>query len=129
MTIEFSLCLLDFTRKSDIEIMQGFFPENFRYFFFNDHFLFSILDIRLDWSTFVIEPSDDQLIDLNCYYGNTFPLIDQDGNEVVEEDDEFVETRTDVGEESLIKINLKEHQGQKCSIPFNINNRQMVGLA
>lgn len=86
-------------------------------------FYFCYIDIRLDWETFVIDPSDEQLIDLSCYFGNPFPLLDQNGVEVVDDEDYG---QTDQEQESLIKIILSEHQGQKSTLPFNIINKQMV---
>ncbi|TSK98410.1 Deleted in lung and esophageal cancer protein 1 [Bagarius yarrelli] len=40
-------------------------------------------DIRLDWLTYNKEPEDRKLIDLHVAYGESFPLKDIDGNEVV----------------------------------------------
>jgi len=69
----------------------------------------------------VVEPEDSQLVDLNCYYGDPFPLLNQNGSEVVEELCEYEDD-----EEDLIKIVLEEHEGQMTSIPFEVSNKQMV---
>ena len=48
------------------------------------HLLYmSFSDIRLDWQTFNIDYSDQQLLDFVVSYGDEFPLKDADGNEVV----------------------------------------------
>ena len=82
-----------------------------QYFFF--------ADIRLDWDTFIVDDNDNQLIDLDCFYGNPFPILDQDGREVVEDEQE---------EEggNLVRVVLKEHEGRKSAQPFKVLNKQMV---
>ena len=77
------------------------------------------LDIRLDWKTFIISPNDHKLIDLNVYYGNPFPTLDENGKEIVD----------DVSlEEQLIKVVLEEHHGNEVNALFSILNTQLVGF-
>lgn len=47
------------------------------------YILFFLSDIRLDWETFNRVQDDCKLVDLLVSYGETFPLKDRDGNEVV----------------------------------------------
>ncbi|XP_053715833.1 deleted in lung and esophageal cancer protein 1 isoform X1 [Synchiropus splendidus] len=43
----------------------------------------SMFDIRMDWETYNIEDDNKQLVDVLISYGETFPLKDADGNEVI----------------------------------------------
>ena len=61
--------------------------------------------------------NDQQLIDMNCYFGNPFPLLNKDGSEVLE---------SSLSEGGLIKVVLKEHQGKESTAPFQVFNKQMV---
>ncbi|XP_068199830.1 deleted in lung and esophageal cancer protein 1 [Antennarius striatus] len=40
-------------------------------------------DIRVDWETYNVDPSDRKLVDVVVAYGGAFPLKDADGNEVM----------------------------------------------
>merc|ERR1719354_924892 len=42
-------------------------------------------DITLDWQTYVVLPHDKQLIDLNVYIGDPYPILDEQGVECVRE--------------------------------------------
>lgn len=37
----------------------------------------------MDWETYNLDPSDRKLVDVVVAYGDTFPLKDADGNEVL----------------------------------------------
>ena len=73
----------------------------------------------------MIEDDDDQLIDLDCYFGQPFPLLDTNGDEIVGGD-----SLDDVcgGGSGLVKCIIKEHEGQRTENPFKVVNRQMVCL-
>ena len=79
--------------------------------------MFSFVDIRLDWQSYIAEKEDDQIIDLLVMIGNPFPLLDDDENEIEYEDDVTM---------PLIKVKLNPHQGKLSSIPFTMAPRQMV---
>ena len=76
-----------------------------------------IVDIRLDWQTYFIDPRIEKLVDLNVYIGDPFPLLNEDTNE------DSVEAKVDG---PLIRITLGEHHGVRSDVPFNIKTKQMV---
>uniref|UniRef100_A0A8C3G8Z5 DLEC1 cilia and flagella associated protein n=2 Tax=Cyclopterus lumpus TaxID=8103 RepID=A0A8C3G8Z5_CYCLU len=43
----------------------------------------TMFDIRLDWETYNIDQNDHKLVDVVVAYGDTFPVKDADGNEVL----------------------------------------------
>ncbi|KAK6165505.1 hypothetical protein SNE40_022422 [Patella caerulea] len=49
----------------------------------------SPFDIRLDWRVFNQIKGDDQLLDFTVCYGRCFPIRDQDGNEIINSDEEM----------------------------------------
>lgn len=42
-----------------------------------------LLDIRMDWETYNIEPNDHKPLDVVVVFGDAFPVKDADGNEVM----------------------------------------------
>lgn len=41
-------------------------------------------DIRVDWQEFIHEPENSKnVVDVIFSYGDKFPILDQDGNEVI----------------------------------------------
>ncbi|XP_054621625.1 deleted in lung and esophageal cancer protein 1 isoform X2 [Dunckerocampus dactyliophorus] len=45
----------------------------------------TMFDIRLDWETYNVIPNDRRLVDVVMSYGESFPLKDVDGNEILKE--------------------------------------------
>ena len=45
-------------------------------------FLCIIADIRLDWQVFNMNKSDNQLLDMVVNFGDIFPLLDSQGNQL-----------------------------------------------
>ncbi|KAL7374309.1 hypothetical protein ABVT39_026064 [Epinephelus coioides] len=43
----------------------------------------TMFDIRLDWETYNIDPNDGKLVDVVVAYGDTFPVKDADGDEIL----------------------------------------------
>ena len=41
-----------------------------------------ITDIRLDWQVFNMNKSDNQLLDMVVNFGDIFPLLDSQGNQL-----------------------------------------------
>ena len=68
----------------------------------------------------MLDPSDGLLLDLNVYFGNPFPRVDGNGEEMIEE-----ETEED---KPLIKVILNEHQGRQINEPFKIKTTQVVKI-
>ena len=92
----------------------------------------------MDWSTFVIEDEDDQLIDLECFFGEPFPVLGAaDGGQ--EEVDAAGDSagpdiigggngKADAGDlcDGLVRVVVKEHEGKRKDEPFRVINKQMV---
>ena len=48
--------------------------------------MFYFSDIRIDWQIFNQTENDSQLVDLILAYNEAFPLLDEQGNEVLPEE-------------------------------------------
>lgn len=78
------------------------------------------VDLRLDWQTFEMKQNDDKLLDLIMTIGEAFPVVDEDGKEVEEsQQDENDLTK-------LIKIRIQEHEGIRSETMFTIAPKQTV---
>ncbi|XP_014666551.1 PREDICTED: deleted in lung and esophageal cancer protein 1-like [Priapulus caudatus] len=74
-------------------------------------------DIRIDWQTFEINQSDEQLLDVLVIIGDPFPLINADEEA---SDEEAVDIS------KLISVKIQEHEGVKSNGLFKIVPKQMV---
>ncbi|XP_065830751.1 deleted in lung and esophageal cancer protein 1-like [Oscarella lobularis] len=80
-------------------------------------------DIRLDWSMFSTSDSafDDQLIDMNFWLGDPFPLVLPSGKAV-----ESVASL----DNDLLRVDVKNHEGNKdADLPFTVEPKQMTVAA
>ena len=69
-------------------------------------------NVRLDWVTYNRIPHDKCLIDLNFYIGDAFPL--SESGPILSPD------------KNLIRVQLREHNGQKSDGPFRFDPMQCV---
>ncbi|XP_065665314.1 deleted in lung and esophageal cancer protein 1 isoform X4 [Hydra vulgaris] len=98
--------------SGDKEVLRKIFVNNKSY-----------VDIRLDWKTYRIDPTDNKYIDLNVFIGNPFPLL----NEELAVKDNIKETELK-SNEHLIRVIIGEHVGVQSDLPFNIKTKQMTVL-
>lgn len=64
----------------------------------------------------MIDPCDEQLVDLNVYISDPFPAYDENGNEVIDAEKN----------EPLVKVMLSEHYGKCVESPFKVETPQVV---
>ncbi|XP_061777252.1 deleted in lung and esophageal cancer protein 1 [Nerophis ophidion] len=116
----------------------------------------TMFDIRLDWETYNILANDRKLVDVVISYGQSFPLKDADGIEVVEDTPKLCNAETTQGaardactttttttrsttptsqeqhqdllpaKSKLLTVHIRPHIGDKSDEPYNVTPRQTV---
>ncbi|XP_036370399.1 deleted in lung and esophageal cancer protein 1-like [Octopus sinensis] len=94
----------------------------------------SVFDIRIDWRVYNFCEDDQQIIDLNLFYGDPFPLLEPNGKEIVSAHTDV--PKNDSSEESaansegqrerILNITCSPHIGISSDDPFHVMPKQMI---
>ncbi|XP_059148965.1 deleted in lung and esophageal cancer protein 1-like [Physella acuta] len=90
-------------------------------------------DIRVDWQVFEMSDSSEKVIDFILVFGESFPLLDEQGNEIEwsvpaakETSAENCEAGEEDFDEKLFTCCVRTHEGNIATRPFNITPKQLV---